>query len=28
MLAEPFRALDDEDLAWLGFWLVFRRRAD
>lgn len=26
LLAEPFRALGDEDLAWLGFWLVFRRR--
>jgi hypothetical protein len=27
LLAEPFRDLSDEDLAWLGFWLVFRKRA-
>ena len=26
-LAAPFRALSDDDLAWLGFWLVFRKRA-
>ena len=26
-LAAPFRALSDEDLSWLGFWLVFRRKA-
>jgi hypothetical protein len=25
-LAEQFRALSDEDLSWLGFWLVCRRR--
>lgn len=25
-LAAPFRGLPDEDLAWLGFWLVFRKR--
>lgn len=25
-LAEPFRAVSDEDLRWLGFWLVFRKR--
>ena len=24
-LADPFRRLSDEDLAWLGFWLVFRK---
>ena len=26
-LAEPFRHLSDEDLGWLGFWLVFRKQA-
>jgi len=26
-LAAPFAALSDDDLAWLGFWLVFRKRA-
>jgi hypothetical protein len=26
-LAAPFKALSDDDLAWLGFWLVFRKRA-
>jgi hypothetical protein len=26
-LAEPFRELSEEDLAWLGFWLVFRKQA-
>jgi SAM-dependent methyltransferase len=25
-LAEPFRATSDEDLAWLGFWMVLRKR--
>ena len=25
-LAEPFASLADEDLRWLGFWLVFRKR--
>ncbi len=25
-LAAPFRSLSDDDLAWLGFWLVFRKR--
>lgn len=27
ILAAPFKALSDQDLSWLGFWLVFRRRA-
>lgn len=26
-LAQPFRQLSDDDLSWLGFWLVFRKRA-
>jgi hypothetical protein len=26
-LAPPFRAATEDDLAWLGFWLVFRKRA-
>lgn len=26
-LAAPFRHLADEDLAWLGFWLVVRKRS-
>lgn len=25
-LARPFRGVGDEDLRWLGFWLVFRKR--
>jgi SAM-dependent methyltransferase len=25
VLAMPFRSLSDEDLAWLGFWLICRR---
>jgi hypothetical protein len=25
-LARPFRGISDEDLACLGFWLVFRKR--
>jgi hypothetical protein len=24
-LAAPFRDLSDEDLAWLGFWMVCRK---
>jgi hypothetical protein len=24
-LAEPLRGISEEDLAWLGFWLVCRR---
>jgi SAM-dependent methyltransferase len=24
-LAEPFRGIDDEDLAWLGFWCIFAK---
>lgn len=27
-LAEPFRNLSDEDLSWLGFWLVCRKPKD
>lgn len=27
-LARPFRQLSDEDLSWLGFWLVCRRPAE
>lgn len=27
-LARPFRDLGDEDLAWLGFWMVVRKKAD
>jgi SAM-dependent methyltransferase len=26
MLADPFRTISDDDLRWLGFWLVFRKR--
>jgi hypothetical protein len=26
LLAEPFRDVGDEDLRWLGFWLVLRKR--
>lgn len=26
LLAEPFQGLTDEDLSWLGFWLVLRKR--
>jgi len=26
-LAEPFRGVSDEELCWLGFWLVFRKEA-
>jgi SAM-dependent methyltransferase len=26
LLARPFRGVSDEDLRWLGFWLVFRKR--
>jgi hypothetical protein len=25
-LAAPFRTVSDDDLRWLGFWLVFRKR--
>jgi SAM-dependent methyltransferase len=25
-LARPFKALPDEDLSWLGFWLIARKR--
>jgi len=24
-LAAPFRAISDEDLSWLGFWLVINK---
>lgn len=27
-LARAFRGLDDEDLAWLGFWMVVRKKPD
>lgn len=27
LLSVPFRGLSDEDLSWLGFWLVFKKRS-
>lgn len=28
LLRPPFAAISDEDLAWLGFWLVLRKRSE